>query len=567
MEPISEKPQTEDQFQPLPAQTDGIIGNNTINTPNTIKIGLYIFLWIIIFLSVALGYAAYTYKGIPKEISNNETLSTLSKSIFGQQPISQTRESTNTINTSDSEKWTEMIVANAESWTEWTLPDSETWTEANFIQGEDMTEASSTPENQETLTASRNQDYPGMASQEVIVPDICTDGSCNNGCWPTEYWNGTACLESWKYKTHATQCVTNTATNLPTGYFVTHFLWDSGNCAGDDYNISGHSNMEWIHANNKCQSWEMICKKQYSDSCILSAGICTCYDPKIPSIEQLSTTESVVFAAGGSQGIETKYQIDDGGYFAKIYTVKVNYTEKPVVLVLGSYNPGIWNISVSEGTKISKIILGWYYGQKVASISKNIPIEEHIYQYKKTNDYFYISQWETTKSSLKKWGNIQSISYENNGEILIGNPPSQNIKWIIQDPENTPEKYYNKWDNLAGEAGLELLVQKGILRVATQEDAKKWFEELTKNPSSYFSKKEWYPITDPDDLALLRNKYTPQWWSNYYVALKDFTLPGGMYWKFSFYVPKWITIRWDISNGSIYDYNTMECRWSCIGTR
>jgi len=42
----------------------------------------------------------------------------------------------------------------------------------------------------------------------------------------------------------------------------------------------------------------MICKKNYSDSCVLGAGICTCYDPKIPTIEQLASSESVVFAAG-----------------------------------------------------------------------------------------------------------------------------------------------------------------------------------------------------------------------------------------------------------------------------
>lgn len=277
MEPILNHSPLENQSQPISIQTDEGIENNPIKTPNTIKIGLFIFLWIIVFFIVALWYAASNYQGIPKEISSNETLSTISKSIFGQQSVSQTAESSNTTNTSDSEKWTEMIVTNPEKWTETVLPDSVDWSGTILAQGEDITELSPDTENQETPPESMPSDTTEVPSENAIILDVCADGSCNNGCWPTEYWNGTTCLEAWKYKTHATQCITNSANNLPSGYFVGHFLWDSGDCAWNDYNVWDYSNIERIRATNKCQSWKMICKKQYSDSCILSTGICTCY--------------------------------------------------------------------------------------------------------------------------------------------------------------------------------------------------------------------------------------------------------------------------------------------------
>jgi len=264
MEPTPEVSQPLDQVQSSSIPAD--ISNNNIPTKlsnNNIKIGLLVFLWIIIFLIVVLWYAAYNYQGVPKENPNNEISSINSENTSEQKQVNQEIE--NTI-TPDTQAWNDTIATSSEEKGE-IVP----------MPWEVINETNPTPENLEAFPPTIIQESPEVVSKDTITPDICTDGSCNNGCWPTEYWNGTACQEAWKYKTHATQCVTNSAKNLPSGYFVAHFLWDSGDCAWNDYNIWSYSNMEWIRDTDKCQSWKMICKKEYSDSCVLGAGVCTCY--------------------------------------------------------------------------------------------------------------------------------------------------------------------------------------------------------------------------------------------------------------------------------------------------
>jgi hypothetical protein len=274
-----------------------------------------------------------------------------------------------------------------------------------------------------------------------------------------------------------------------------------------------------------------------------------------------------VFAAGWYNGRKIEQYIDDSWHNATIFDVFVDYSEKPVVLVLGAYEPSIWNISISKWTKIEKIILWWYHNQEVSWIFSSIPIERHVYETSKSNDYFYIIKWETTKWSLRRFGEIETLYYpDSNWKIVIGNQSGQNTQWI-QDPKNIPENYYKHWDELGWKPWLDLLVQKWILRVATKKDADDWFNSLIASPTSFISRDEWYPITDSADLEILRNKYTPGYWDsswmNYYVVVKDTKLPGWMYWAFAFYVPKWITLTWDISNGSIYDFNTLQCQWGC----
>ncbi len=145
--------------------------------------------------------------------------------------------------------------------------------------------------------------------------------------------------------------------------------------------------------------------------------------------------DHTIFAAGWYNGKLTDKYIDDSWKNATIFDIFVNYTDKPVVLILGAYEPSIWNISITKWTRIEKIILGWYYNQEVAWIFSTIPVERHIYSEMKSNDFFYISKWETTKWSLKRYGNVDEIIYPNSDwKILIGNQstqatPPRSIQW------------------------------------------------------------------------------------------------------------------------------------------
>jgi hypothetical protein len=52
-------------------------------------------------------------------------------------------------------------------------------------------------------------------------------------------------------------------------------------------------------------------------------------------------------------------------------------------------------------------------------------------------------------------------------------------------------------------------------------------------PNTYVTKKTGYPVSNEKIVSTkekIMNSFNAS--TNYYVALKDFTLPGGMYWKF-----------------------------------
>lgn len=274
---------------------------------------------------------------------------------------------------------------------------------------------------------------------------------------------------------------------------------------------------------------------------------------------------TLYLAWGAYGGKKTDKQIDSSGDMATLFDVFVNSPKKPVVLILGAYEPSIWSVRVSEGTVIKKVILWGYNGQEVMGISKSIPVEKHVYIDGKSSDYFYISEGSTLVSSLKKYGNVETITYaDKESQVSLGEPITGKEKWTT-DPSIKIEDFYNTSDELAWEAGLDALIEKGVLRKATQEDYEAWADAVVNAPNTYVTKQTGYPIK-PDQLESTKTKIISSFRgpSIFYVALKDFTLPGGMYWKFWFIIPKGINVpKGSVSNWVLYDFNTLSCTGFC----
>ena len=76
----------------------------------------------------------------------------------------------------------------------------------------------------------------------------------------------------------------------------------------------------------------------------------------------------VVYATGGYSGKRQNFQIDQSGHQATQFDVAVNEPQKPVVLILGAYEPSVWNIGWSPGTKIIAVLASGYHKQVIAGI-------------------------------------------------------------------------------------------------------------------------------------------------------------------------------------------------------
>lgn len=283
----------------------------------------------------------------------------------------------------------------------------------------------------------------------------------------------------------------------------------------------------------------------------------------------------VVLGAGALEGKKLDFQIDQkSAMAASQIDVVVNYPSAPVALMLGASNPTIWNISWTEETKISAVFINGNNRQRVAGLKNATPLlistlqdkgpcEMSAFKYKMfggDESFFGIFNYglitkpaEAEKEQKlaqllfsKPIANIYPID-EKSGSVLIGNPIKTGQE-LITSVATTPASFHNKRAPLAGQAGLEEAVEKGILRRANFDDAANWIKALKKK----YELQNRPPPNIPPDL------------NNAFVVLKKFTYPGGLNGGYSatFYVSKGVPLpTGDYGHSRVYDLNSisLEC--------
>lgn len=68
-----------------------------------------------------------------------------------------------------------------------------------------------------------------------------------------------------------------------------------------------------------------------------------------------------------------------GIHAEKEVTVHVGDNSKPIVLALTAYDKTYWKVTLKEGVKLIKVILGGYHSQRVSGIPAEVPIETYTY--------------------------------------------------------------------------------------------------------------------------------------------------------------------------------------------
>lgn len=267
----------------------------------------------------------------------------------------------------------------------------------------------------------------------------------------------------------------------------------------------------------------------------------------------------VIFASGAYSGRELDFQIDQSGHEATQFDIAVNNTDNPVVLILGAYEPSIWNIGWSKGTKIVAVFATGNHKQVVAGLNKETPVLISTSDNKGPCDYFYLSE-----SSLQKlnptarmlFGRPVDMVYPvKNGRAVIGQPLAPGAR-LLTASDNTPESYYDKSAPKAGPAGLQEAVEKGFLRKATRTDAEAWANALANSKPA--------PDIPPMAGGAKARPPVPSFHAGY-VVLKPFTFPAGLYGGNSatFFIPKGVPRpQGKPGHSDIYDFNTMTCTGS-----
>jgi len=278
-------------------------------------------------------------------------------------------------------------------------------------------------------------------------------------------------------------------------------------------------------------------------------GVCNFNDENIP-------IDTLIYAGGAYSGKKINFQIDQSGHQATQFEVIVNSPDKPVALILGAYEPSIWNIAWTQGTLITAVVATGYHRQAVSGLPNDTPILISSYDNGGPCGYLYIVEKNLRKInplSNKIFNkDVTLVHYASKGILIIGKQINQEDR-LFTSKDNPPEVFFDKSVPLAGKAGLEDLVRKGLIRKATLEDSERWTQI-----KSEMYKKELPPVAQ----GSIPKASKPRSMHNGYVILKQITIPAGLYGGNSatFFLKKDVPYpKGKLGHSTLYDFNTMTC--------
>ncbi|MDD2914991.1 MAG: hypothetical protein PHP70_06695 [Gallionella sp.] len=273
--------------------------------------------------------------------------------------------------------------------------------------------------------------------------------------------------------------------------------------------------------------------------------------------------EFSVFAAGAYSGRKLSFQIDQSGHEGTQIDVAVNSPNKPVVLMLGAYEPTIWNIGWTRKTRILAVLVGGYNRQAVAGLAKSTPLLVSSFDNKGPCGFFYITPDDLAPLnplSKRVFGHpVDMVFPATNGKVVVGEPMHPGAA-LFTSHETLPESFLDKTAPIAGPTGLEDAVSKGLLRKATAADAEAWSDAVIQNSPQ----RDIPPVAGQG----IPKPSKPPIHNNTYVVLKAFTFPAGLYGGNSafFLIPKGVPKpEGNPGHSHIYDFNTLKCQGLMCG--
>jgi hypothetical protein len=274
-----------------------------------------------------------------------------------------------------------------------------------------------------------------------------------------------------------------------------------------------------------------------------------------------------LYAAGAYSGRRLSVQIDQSGHEATQFDVAVNAPGQPVVLMLGAYEPSVWSIGWTAGTRIAAVWVSGYHRQAVIGLPKNTPILNSSYEDRGRSacPYFYFSANDElakanalAKTVLHKPIKMFYPRPADGTPILVGAPAPAGTR-VVTSTQTKLEDVIDKTAPMAGPAGVQDAVRKGFLRKATAADYEAFLQVRERNTP----KPDLPPIAGDD------GKRKPVRHFDGYVVLKPFVFPAGLYGgnSTSFIIAQGVPMpSGNPGHSAVYDMNNGRCVGAvCMG--
>jgi len=279
--------------------------------------------------------------------------------------------------------------------------------------------------------------------------------------------------------------------------------------------------------------------------------------PECKFNELVIPDDTVIYAAGSYSGRKIDFQIDQSGHQTTQFDIAVNSKKRPVILMLGAYEPTIWNIGWSEGTKVLAVLASGYHRQVVAGLESDVPVIISTHRNKGACGYFYIGKGNNASlnpKARKLFGKPVELVFmgDKSGKIVVGDILTTADK-LLTSSKNTPTSFQDKDAPLAGQAGINDAISKGTLRKATSTDADRWVDAVIAN-------------TPEQDVPPIAGKGKPKPKRppvhNAYVVLEKFTYPAGLYGgnSVTFFIEQGVSKpSGNPGHSAVYDFNNIKC--------
>jgi hypothetical protein len=272
-----------------------------------------------------------------------------------------------------------------------------------------------------------------------------------------------------------------------------------------------------------------------------------------------------VHAAGGYQGRELDFQIDQSGHQATQIDVAVNRPGTPVALILTAYEPTVWNLGWTPGTQIVAVLVAGHHRQAVAGLDRSVPIVNSTQDNRGPCGAFRFDEKNLdalNPMSRRVFGRAATMAYpiSRDGKVLMGNALGNAVAWVTS-PHTPPESFRDKSAPLAGPAGIEDALRQGLIRRATPADAQAWLDTRAKALGQ--PARDVPPVArDVPPLAGSAGGAKPPTPSmpigDTYVVIKPFTYPAGLHGAHSvkFMIPKGMPKpKGNPGHSDVFDFN------------
>jgi hypothetical protein len=263
-----------------------------------------------------------------------------------------------------------------------------------------------------------------------------------------------------------------------------------------------------------------------------------------------------VYAAGAYGGAKADFQIDESGHEATTIRVAVNKPSESVALLLGAYEPTVWNVGWSPRTRIVAVLVSGYHAQRVSGVPANVPVITSSYDNHGACGYAYVGDDDAgavEALARRAFGRVPEATYvAHDGLALVGGAVAE-AALVTDASARDAASFALKDAPPAGDAGLQAALQAGVLRLATDADVAAWRE----------AHRRQLPAGASDDMrtpAVMQGRA--------YVVLKPFRIPAGLYGAHLavFYVAEGVPLpTGDPGHSPIYDMNSGRCLAAICG--